>query len=189
MLNLIQKSNERVAADRMFRSMVRTCRLAGVKLPQALHRANEVTLNETGFNLMQDYQIETATIDQNKKNKGNHLTFFEQWQLGKLPVPFVAAIGKDLYEAYKLWCCDNQQQFMPINKVNFAAVEMGTCKRIKRRLTFNQHKFSRILIPNTLSFLNLDKNEIEKQLLQFKKAIENWEAENKKPTNLVKLFD
>lgn len=41
-----------VSADRTFRAILRSCRAAGARLPAALARANEVTVKETGIDML-----------------------------------------------------------------------------------------------------------------------------------------
>lgn len=41
-----------VSADRTFRAILRSCRAAGARLPAALARANEVTVRETGVDML-----------------------------------------------------------------------------------------------------------------------------------------
>lgn len=41
-----------VSADRTFRAILRSCRAAGARLPAALARANEVTVRETGIDML-----------------------------------------------------------------------------------------------------------------------------------------
>lgn len=172
-------------ADRIFRSAIRTCRSSGLKLPQAIILANEVALSKTGINLINDYQIEVPTNHQNKSNNSNHLVFFEEWKAGILPIPFGAVMGQDLYKAYKLWALINQRHVLPINQVNFHAVTFGVCKKRKIRISFNDNNFSCVLIPNKLCFLNIEKCEIENQLINFKNAYNTWEKSKPPFKNLV----
>jgi len=46
-----------VSADRTFRAMLRTCRAAGLRLPQALGRANEVTRRRTGIDILAEIDL------------------------------------------------------------------------------------------------------------------------------------
>lgn len=45
-----------VSADRTFRSMLRSCRAIGLRLPQAIGRANEATLRRTGVDLLAEME-------------------------------------------------------------------------------------------------------------------------------------
>lgn len=47
-----------VSADRTFRAMLRTCRAAGLRLPQALGRANAVTLHRTGVDVLAEIDVQ-----------------------------------------------------------------------------------------------------------------------------------
>lgn len=49
-----------VAADRTFRAMMRTCRAAGMRLPQALSRANAITTQRTGVDILAELDIDPA---------------------------------------------------------------------------------------------------------------------------------
>lgn len=118
-LNLNHRADIRVAADRTFRSVMRACRAGGARLPQALQRANEVTIRETGINILEEYQLavptQTSSLNYHCENA---IEFFKAWSGGQLPVPFVCCRSIDFYEAYKHWAIINNQEVLPINQVN-----------------------------------------------------------------------
>lgn len=108
-LNLNHRADIRVSADRTFRSVVRSCRKAGISLPNALRRANKITLNETGIDMLQDCAIELPPDLEKSTNiiSSYYADFIEQWRAGKLPVPYMPCISANLYRAFAIWAGKN----------------------------------------------------------------------------------
>jgi hypothetical protein len=52
-----------VAADRSFRAAMRSGRSAGLKMPQALRRANQIALEKTGVDMLGELQAEDHVAD------------------------------------------------------------------------------------------------------------------------------
>lgn len=97
-------ADQLVSADRIFRSILRSSRSAGLSLPRALRRANEVAQQRTGINLLTELDAadmaadEAAVLDPH----GAH-AFCDVWLAGQLPLPVVPCRSEDLFSAYEHW--------------------------------------------------------------------------------------
>lgn len=60
--NLAHGADLAVAADRTFRSFLRSARTAGLKLPQALRLANAQTLARTGMDMLAALDVDPSTV-------------------------------------------------------------------------------------------------------------------------------
>lgn len=110
-----------VAADRIFRGVVRSSRSAGLKLPAALRRANAVALERTGINMLDALQAHDH-VDDLERNPTNPATgrttdpgvagFWHDWFGGKLGLPYAACHTAQCYKAYKVWCAGKQVRWL-----------------------------------------------------------------------------
>jgi len=103
--NPAHAADQLVSADRIFRGILRSSRSAGLPLPRALRRANEVARERTGIDLLEeldapDLADETAAVFD---PLGAH-AFCDAWLSGALPLPAVPCRSADLHEAYLYWC-------------------------------------------------------------------------------------
>lgn len=171
-LTLSHRADIRVAADRTFRSVLRACRSAGTKLPQALKRANEITLHETGIDVMSDYQIDMpAPATQAYKN---HLKFLDAWMANELPVPCVPCRSTDLYQAYCHWGMINHFEIMPINQVNADISAHCGFKKSTVRILGVGCGMAKVVTPIG-NWANRDKSvEFSNYVQQFSSALQKW---------------
>lgn len=99
--NPAHQADQLVSADRIFRSIIRSSRSAGLPLPRAIRCAAEVAMRRTGIDLLSelgDVEIaaeEVAVLDPH----GAH-AFCDAWLAGAFPLPVVPCRSEDLYSAY-----------------------------------------------------------------------------------------
>lgn len=102
--NPAHAADQLVSADRIFRSILRSSRSAGVPLPRALRRANDVAQARTGIDLLSELDAaelsgdDAAVFDPH----GAH-AFCEAWLAGGVPLPVVPCRSEDLFGAYAYW--------------------------------------------------------------------------------------
>jgi phage regulator Rha-like protein len=95
-----------VSADRTFRAMMRSARACGLRLPQALRRANEITARETGIDMLRtlDAELPPEPFAASDYDPGGAGGFVAAWLAGELPVPCVICKTTDFSDAYSHWC-------------------------------------------------------------------------------------
>lgn len=102
-----------VAADRVFRSVLRSARTAGVPLPAAVRRASAVTQERTGLCMLDvldahDHVRELeaqAAADQPAPRHPGVQTFWEDWSGGLIEgLPYQTCLAAQAYQAYTHWC-------------------------------------------------------------------------------------
>lgn len=102
-----------VAADRVFRSVLRSARTAGVPLPAAVRRASAVTQERTGLCMLDvldahDHVRELeaqAAADQRAPRHPGVQTFWEDWSGGLIEgLPYQTCLAAQAYQAYTHWC-------------------------------------------------------------------------------------
>lgn len=102
-----------VAADRVFRSVLRSARTAGVPLPAAVRRASAVTQERTGLCMLDvldahDHVRELeaqAAADQPALRHPGVQTFWEDWSGGLIEgLPYQTCLAAQAYQAYTHWC-------------------------------------------------------------------------------------
>jgi Rha family phage regulatory protein len=123
-LFLSHRADIMVAADRIFRGVVRSSRSAGLKLPAALRRANAVALEKTGINMLDALQAHDHVddLERNPPGAGNAAQvraaepsvsgFWHDWFGGKLGLPYTACHTAQCYKAYKVWCAGKQMRWL-----------------------------------------------------------------------------
>jgi phage regulator Rha-like protein len=92
-----------VAADRTFRSFLRSARSAGLRLPEALRQANRQTVARTGVDMLAELGVQAETAGLPSKAADAPETFLDQWMRDDLPIPYGIVKTTDLYDAYCLW--------------------------------------------------------------------------------------
>ncbi|THF61539.1 hypothetical protein E6C76_20125 [Pseudothauera nasutitermitis] len=103
--NPAHAADQFVSADRIFRSILRSSRSAGLPLPRALRRANEVARHRTGIDMLEELDapdLATANTPALLDPFGVH-AFCGAWLSGALPLPAVPCRSADLYAAYSHW--------------------------------------------------------------------------------------
>ena len=109
-----------VAADRSFRAAMRSGRSAGLNMPQALRRANQVAKEKTGIDMLAELHAEdhlaSLESEQARHNQpsqpthNNQERFLADWLALKLQgddgktLPFCPCSKAMLYQAYTRWC-------------------------------------------------------------------------------------
>lgn len=101
-----------VAADRVFRAVLRSARSAGLPLPQALRRANTVTLAQTGMDVLamlnaDDHllALETQASAAPARQHANAARFWQEWMAGGIDgLPYQTCLAAQAYQAYAHWC-------------------------------------------------------------------------------------
>ena len=130
--NPAHAADQLVSADRIFRSILRSSRSAGISLPRALRRANEVAQVRTGIDLLSELdandraQDTPAVLDPN----GAH-AFCDAWLAGSLPLPVIPCRSEDLYAAYAYWRTAHGRYVAPLPRI-IAAIARRTDVRHRR---------------------------------------------------------
>lgn len=113
-----------VAADRVFRSVLRSARSSGLPLHLALRQANTVTQAQTGMDMLamlnaQDHlqDLEQREVARLKapptQQSGGHpgvARFWQEWSAGEIEgLPYQTCIAAQAYQAYVHWCSLSRQ--------------------------------------------------------------------------------
>lgn len=102
-----------VAADRVFRSVLRSARTAGMPLPAAVRQASTVTQQRTGLCMLdvldahdhlRELDAREAAAANAPRHRGAH-TFWEDWSGGLIEgLPYQTCLAAQAYQAYTHWC-------------------------------------------------------------------------------------
>lgn len=102
-----------VAADRVFRSVLRSARTAGMPLPAAVRQASAVTQAQTGMCMLTvlDAHEHLRGLEEREAAQASeprHLgaqTFWEDWSRGHVDgLPYQTCLAVQAYQAYTHWC-------------------------------------------------------------------------------------
>jgi Rha family phage regulatory protein len=129
-----------VAADRTFRSVLRSSRAMGIKLPAALRRAHEVTLHKTGVNMLDELQahdhlaaLETPA-KANAADDGGLREFWAAYDGGGLPggacLPLPSIL---LHKLYAHWCRQQARQPLALPVWAHALGRSGVVRSARKR--------------------------------------------------------
>lgn len=178
-LSLNHRADIAVAADRTFRAMMRSARTVGLSLPQALRRANEITLHKTGVDMLHELGAEDALTPHEATSHDHYgvARFFTDWIAGTLPVPFVTCRSSQFYRAYALWAGKNGVACCPISL--FYTKAHAFRDRVKKGMVHTHDKTFRALIPVGAK-VGVSAGEWQRhtaeELTLFDDALEVWEA-------------
>lgn len=109
-LTLSHRADIMVSADRTFRSIMRSGRAAGLRTAAALRRANAITMENTGINMLAELQVEELAKDPAPKPMAPRLHFLHAWVDCELEYPCMPCRSVDLYRAYRAWCIGQNVQ-------------------------------------------------------------------------------
>ena len=123
-----------VAADRTFRSFMRSGRVAGLRLPEALRMANRQTQARTGMDMLAEMGVEAGglvgyvplALDYGVSD------FAAAWLGGALPLPATVCRSAELYAAYAHWRALSGEEaisivrFLPMLRASAPEVSSGT---------------------------------------------------------------
>ena len=102
-----------VTADRVFRSVLRSARTAGVSLPAAVRRASAVTQAQTGMCMLDvlDAHEHVRELEEREVAQASAIrhmgaqTFWEDWSGGHIDdLPYQTCLTAQAYQAYTHWC-------------------------------------------------------------------------------------
>ena len=99
-LNMSHVADITVAADRTFRSWMRTSRALGMPKAKAVRLANEKTKLATGIDVL----AEAGYQDTEDKHVSMPVRFITSWLAGELDLPVICCASRDLYQAFVQWC-------------------------------------------------------------------------------------
>jgi phage regulator Rha-like protein len=105
-----------VSADRTFRAIMRSSRAVGLRLPRAIERANFVTRQQTGIDMLATIGLPSADLGAGDDEAGDFgvSDFGAAWLAGNLPLPATICRSSDLYAAYLRW--RGNADVCPINR-------------------------------------------------------------------------
>lgn len=108
--NPAHAADQIVSADRIFRGLLRSGGRAGLRLPQALRRANAVARQRTGVDLLAELDVpepeDTPESVEDALDTGSCGHFWQALIAGEIKpvVPGILARAEHLFELYRLWC-------------------------------------------------------------------------------------
>lgn len=134
--NPAHAADQLVSADRIFRGILRSGRSAGLPLPQALRRANEIARERTGIDMLTELDAPDLAVSGPMPElldpTGAH-AFCDAWIGGALPVPLVPCRSEDLYAAYALWRALSGERPGAITRVLAAIVRRSELRHHRAR--------------------------------------------------------
>ena len=133
-----------VAADRVFRSVLRSARTAGVPLPAAVRRASAVTQERTGLDMIDvlDVHQHLRELDAREATgptprHAGAARFWQEWSAGQIEgLPYQSCLAAQAYQAYTHWSAvmregDNARRELFTAAITEAAAQAGPPLRIK----------------------------------------------------------
>jgi len=133
-LSMTHRADIAVAADRTFRSWMRSGRSAGLPTSQALRRANEQTRLATGIDMLAELDV-AADVETEPVLSAER--FLKCWQDEALDAPFDCCAFADLYRYYRHWC-GQQAEPWPISKNKFSqSINATPGMRTARKAVFS----------------------------------------------------
>lgn len=118
--NPAHAADQLVSADRIFRGMLRAGRSAGLPLPAALRRANQIARERTGLDVLAELDMtepgEALAAGGGIDPHGAH-AFCDEWLGGDLAVPAIPCRSEDLYAAYLHWCLIHHREHGTLARV------------------------------------------------------------------------
>lgn len=133
-----------VAADRVFRSVLRSARTAGVPLPAAVRRASAVTQERTGLDMIDvlDVHQHLRELDAREATgptprHAGAARFWQEWSAGQIEgLPYQSCLAAQAYQAYTHWSAvmregDNARREVFTATIIEAAAQAGHPLRIK----------------------------------------------------------
>lgn len=130
-----------VNADRTFRAGMRSGRLLGLSTAQTIRRANQIALERTGVDLLEELRanghVEDMEAAEQKSIFGwrrpaaaSVVEFVEDWKLLRLTgqtgavLPFCPCLGSSLHRAYQYWCQERGMQVLRTQEL------IGYCSKL-----------------------------------------------------------
>ncbi|MCK2095212.1 Rha family transcriptional regulator [Thauera aromatica] len=122
--NPAHAADQLVAADRIFRGILRSSRSAGVPLAHAIRRAGEVARTRTGIDILAELDapdpVEVGLEPEEAPDPTSAHAFYEAWRSGGVPLPFAPCFSTDFYAGYLHW--SQAQGSWPTTVARFLAV-------------------------------------------------------------------
>lgn len=121
--NPAHAADQLVAADRIFRGILRSSRSAGVPLAHAIRRAGEAARARTGVDILAELDAPDpvdADLEPEAPDPTGAHAFYEAWRSGAVPLPFAPCFSTDFYAGYLHW--SQAQGSWPATVVRFLAV-------------------------------------------------------------------
>lgn len=134
-LSATHRADILVSADRTFRAALRSGRSAGLRMTQALRRANEIALQNTGINMLAALQAEEIAVEPAAPIKRDYgiPSFLAEWRDGRLPVPHCICRSSVFYDAYVMWCGENDAN--PARITQFAGLAQRADPSLEKFIT------------------------------------------------------
>ena len=133
-----------VAADRVFRSVLRSARTAGVPLPAAVRRASAVTQERTGLDMIDVLNVHQHLRELDAREAtgptprhAGAARFWQEWSAGQIEgLPYQSCLAAQAYQAYTHWSAvmregDNARREVFTATIIEAAAQAGHPLRIK----------------------------------------------------------
>lgn len=107
-----------VSADRSFRAVMRSSRVAGLPMHESIRRAQAVTIDRTGLDMLAELGIDPARYAPPVVAVGRPVCpvalFYSEWQQGLLPLPYTVCHRSALRQGYVQWCLSQVPAFPPL---------------------------------------------------------------------------
>jgi hypothetical protein len=126
--NLNHRADNLVSADRSFRAAMRSGRSVGLNTAQAIRRAQLITQNLTGVDLLAELGVQAPDLDEEPWGAPDSAQrFVTAWidleivgPAGKL-LPLCPVRGPDLMQAYRWWCEEHDEVCLHNRALHLAA--------------------------------------------------------------------
>jgi phage regulator Rha-like protein len=145
-LTLSHRADVLVAADRTFRAAIRSGRMAGLRTVQAIRRANVITLEKTGVDMLAELDVNPVdSVDSAPVADPTASQFVADWLEQITPVPYTACRRRELYRAYMRWCQD--ADISPVRDRLFYAEVVRALPRMEWIITTVDGRNTRCAVP------------------------------------------
>lgn len=193
---LNHRADVMVSADRAFRSVLRSCKSAGMSEDAAIIRACEETLYQTGIDMTKVLNLDVGSLNrrqsrssfvdgfENKQTAKDFLiNFLLDWQSGSLPIPFALCKSWDLYLAYEHWC--NENQYVPVHNNHFPRIVTETLgigvlyKRLHMKFDNNKDVSYPCFIVDSSRNHSKNSRDVAAMVESFQAFLYDWIGENR----------
>ena len=130
-LSIDHRADIFVGADRVFRAAVRAGRSAGMTTAAAIRRAQHITLDRTGIDMLDELNIPAPADPPPPPDRDEIIgarRFCDEWVSGRIPLPYTVCRRSDLYRAYIAWCQQPSDEEAPITPVSHAKFNHQICQ-------------------------------------------------------------
>lgn len=127
-----------VAADRTFRSLVRSGRAAGLRMGAAIARANAITVARTGINILEAMEVEPEEVSlvagRGRMATGEIRGFWAALEAGFMGLPGpLPMLSTQAYELYRRWAREGRARPISMAEFIYLVRSLGLAETIRQR--------------------------------------------------------